>query len=46
MKGIALSGFGTEEDVARSRKAGFAEHLIKPVNVENLDAILKRIFDS
>jgi len=46
LKGIALSGFGTEEDVARSRKAGFTEHLIKPVNVENLDAILKRIFES
>jgi len=46
IKGIALSGFGTEEDVARSRNAGFTEHLIKPVNVENLDAILKRIFES
>ncbi len=46
VRGIALSGFGTEEDVARSRKAGFTEHLIKPVNVEALDAILKRIFSA
>jgi two-component system CheB/CheR fusion protein len=45
IKGIALSGFGTEEDVARSQKAGFTEHLIKPINLETLDAILKRIFD-
>ncbi len=46
LRGVALSGFGTEEDVARSKNAGFAAHLIKPVNIENLDAILKKIFDA
>lgn len=30
--GIALSGYGTEEDLARSMKAGFADHLTKPVD--------------
>jgi len=29
VKGIALSGFGMEEDVQRSREAGFREHLTK-----------------
>jgi PAS domain S-box-containing protein len=32
LKGIALSGYGMEEDVRRSREAGFVEHLTKPVN--------------
>ena len=32
MKGIALSGFGTDEDVAASAAAGFAAHLTKPVD--------------
>lgn len=33
---IALSGYGQEEDVRRSREAGFTTHLIKPVLVEQL----------
>jgi CheY-like chemotaxis protein len=28
--GIALSGYGQEEDIRRSREAGFAAHLTKP----------------
>jgi signal transduction histidine kinase/CheY-like chemotaxis protein/drug/metabolite transporter superfamily protein YnfA len=33
---IALSGFGMEEDVRRSKAAGFSVHLPKPVNFEKL----------
>ncbi len=36
IQGIALSGFGMEEDIRRSREAGFAIHLTKPVNFKNL----------
>jgi signal transduction histidine kinase/CheY-like chemotaxis protein len=36
MKAIALSGYGREEDVTRSREAGFSAHLTKPVDVETL----------
>lgn len=43
IKGIALSGFGMEEDLARSREAGFAEHLVKPINVDQLEQALQRI---
>lgn len=32
--GIALSGYGQEEDIQRSREAGFAIHLIKPASRE------------
>lgn len=41
---VALSGFGMESDIEHSRTAGFSEHLIKPVNIERLDAILKKMF--
>src|SRR2546423_15388411 len=43
MKGIALSGFGTDEDVAASAAAGFAAHLTKPVDWERLRAEIERI---
>jgi CheY-like chemotaxis protein len=36
VRGIALSGFGTEEDVCRSREAGYEIHLTKPVNFDRL----------
>ncbi|WP_175414802.1 hybrid sensor histidine kinase/response regulator [Nibricoccus aquaticus] len=39
--GIALSGYGMEQDIARGRAAGFTEHLIKPVNIESLDRVLR-----
>jgi CheY-like chemotaxis protein len=41
--GIAMSGYGMEEDIARSRDAGFMEHLVKPIKVEHLEAILERV---
>jgi PAS domain S-box-containing protein len=42
LPGITLSGFGSEEDRRRSREAGFAEHLIKPVDSSTLDAAIQR----
>lgn len=43
IRGIALSGFGMEEDVRKSHEAGFAEHLIKPVTIEKLEAVIAKI---
>lgn len=43
LTGIALSGFGMEEDIARSRAAGFAHHLTKPINTRALDEIILRL---
>jgi PAS domain S-box-containing protein len=43
LRGIALSGFGTEEDVAASREAGFAAHLTKPVDWERLRSEIERL---
>jgi CheY-like chemotaxis protein len=39
--GIALSGFGMEDDVRKSKEAGFYEHLTKPVNFQRLHALIR-----
>ena len=42
IQAVAVSGFGMEEDVERSREAGFLDHLTKPVSLERLqEAILQ-----
>jgi PAS domain S-box-containing protein len=43
LPGIALSGFGSEEDIAASGAAGFAEHIIKPVDWERLRSAIERL---
>ena len=40
LRGIAISGFGMEEDVQRSMEAGFEHHLIKPIDAQQLEALL------
>ena len=37
---VAMSGYGTAADRERSAKAGFRHHLIKPVSLEKLTAVL------
>ena len=43
LRGIALSGFGMDDDLARSKEAGFEAHLTKPVNVHALEEAVRRI---
>lgn len=43
IKGIALSGFGMEDDIRKSHAAGFHEHLIKPINVQKLQAVIQKV---
>lgn len=40
LRGIALSGYGSEEDVRRSLEAGFSRHLTKPVSFQALEAVI------
>ena len=42
---IALSGYGMEEDIERANAAGFMAHLVKPVALEHLRALLDRVGD-
>jgi CheY-like chemotaxis protein len=43
MKGIAMSGFGMDDDIRRSRESGFSDHLVKPVDVMQLDQAIRRV---
>ena len=43
LTGIALSGYGMEEDVRQSREAGFVEHLTKPVNLQALKTTIDTV---
>jgi len=43
LPGIALSGFGSEQDVNQAREAGFAEHLTKPINFERLEKTIQSL---
>jgi signal transduction histidine kinase/CheY-like chemotaxis protein len=45
LPGIALSGFGSEHDISKARAAGFAEHLTKPINFEQLEEAIQNLLD-
>jgi CheY-like chemotaxis protein len=44
-RGIALTGYGMESDIAASTSAGFAEHLTKPVDLSILRGAIARVVD-
>src|SRR5688572_27350674 len=39
---IAMSGFGMKADLAKSKAAGFSEHLIKPFQGETLEQAIQK----
>ena len=41
--GIMVSGYGMDEDIARSQAAGYKEHLSKPVSVDQLDTLIREM---
>jgi signal transduction histidine kinase len=43
LAGIAMSGFGSEEDLRFSREAGFAVHLTKPIDLARLEAAIQQL---
>jgi CheY-like chemotaxis protein len=43
IKGIAISGHGTDEDLKRSREAGFSDHITKPVSIDDLEATIQQL---
>ena len=46
LRGIAVSGYGMEADVARSRAAGFIHHLTKPIEIDRLVELIDKIVAS
>jgi CheY-like chemotaxis protein len=45
LRGIAMSGFGMEDDLKKSRDAGFAEHLVKPISLSQLERAIQRLVE-
>jgi PAS domain S-box-containing protein len=43
LPGIALSGYGMEEDLKNARAAGFFAHLVKPIVLDQLRALLSQV---
>lgn len=43
LRSIAVSGYGMEEDLQKSREAGFDEHLVKPVGIQQLRDAIDRV---
>lgn len=43
LRGIAITGFGMDDDIQRSKSAGFDYHLTKPVDPAKVDQVLARI---
>jgi CheY-like chemotaxis protein len=43
LQGIALTGYGMEHDIEKSKNAGFILHLTKPVHVAELERALHAV---
>ena len=43
---IALTGYGMEEDIRRSREAGFTAHMTKPIDFTKLEAMIRQVAPS
>jgi CheY-like chemotaxis protein len=43
LRGIALSGYGMDDDLKQAREAGFEAHLVKPVSLEQLHVLLQNL---
>ncbi len=41
LRGIALSGYGMDEDIRRSAESGFLAHLVKPIDFHQLTRTLR-----
>jgi PAS domain S-box-containing protein len=46
IRAIALSGLGTDADLERSEAAGFAAHLVKPIDIEVLEKTIDEVISS
>src|SRR3989440_6506136 len=41
--GVALTGYGMHDDLQKSTEAGFADHILKPIDAHQLEAVLSRV---
>jgi CheY-like chemotaxis protein len=43
---VAVTGWGQEHDRRRTEEAGFFAHLVKPVNIQELENVLQRALEN
>src|SRR5688572_10985035 len=43
VRAVAMSGYGWKEDLEKSRAAGFLAHLLKPLKIADLEAVLRKV---
>jgi len=43
VKAVAITGFGTDEDIRRGKDAGFDLHLVKPIDFHELRTVLAQV---
>jgi CheY-like chemotaxis protein len=46
LRGIALTGFGSDQDALCTNQAGFEMHLVKPIDAGQLKAAIRQSFES
>jgi DNA-binding NarL/FixJ family response regulator len=45
IKLLAVTGYGEAKDQDAARRAGFDEHMVKPIDLQSLDAAITRLMD-
>ena len=43
---VAITGYGQAADRERARSAGFDEHLVKPISVDDVQRVVERLLDA
>src|SRR5258705_8277310 len=43
VRAVAMSGYGCKEDIEKSQAAGFEAHLLKPLKVSDLEAVMRKV---
>jgi CheY-like chemotaxis protein len=42
-KGICMTGYGMDDDIRKSREAGFIDHIVKPVDAQRLRDVVAQV---
>ena len=46
LRGVALTGYGMEDDMRNSRDAGFLDHVVKPIDIAQLETVIQRVISA